>query len=98
MTLFKALATVVGTAIGFGIVGTAIGACMGAFAPGFFRHLMPLHDLEHYDALSALELGTGLGIVNGLLWGLIVGVLVVAIVSGKEILMSRKDRRGDDQA
>ena len=98
MTLFKALATVVGTAIGFGIVGTGIGALMGTFTPGFFRHLMPLHDLENLNALSALELGIGLGIVNGLLWGLIVGVLVVAIVSGKEILMSRKDRRGGDQA
>ena len=95
MTLFKALATVVGTAIGFGIVGTGIGALMGTFTPGFFRHLMPLHDLENFNAL---ELGIGLGIVNGLLWGLIVGVLAVAIVSGKEILMSRKDRRGGDQA
>ena len=98
MTLFKALATVVGTAIGFGIIGTGIGACMGAFTPGFFRHLMPLHELENYNALSALELGIGLGIVNGLLWGLVVGVLVVAIVSGREVLMSRKDRKGDDQA
>ena len=98
MTLFKALATVVGTAIGFGIVGTGIGALMGTFTPGFFRHLMPLHDLENFNALNALELGIGLGIVNGLLWGLIVGVLVAAIVSGREILMSRKDRRGGDQA
>ena len=98
MTLFRALATVVGTAIGFGFVGTGIGALMGTYTPGFFHHLMPLNDVENFNALNAFELGIGLGIVNGLLWGLIVGVLVVAIVSGREILMSRKDRKGDDQA
>ena len=96
MTLFKALATVVGTAIGFGIVGTGIGAFLGNFCPDFFRVVMPpLRGLDNFDALG---LGIGLGLVNGLVWGLIVGVLVVAIVSGREILMSRKDRRGGDQA
>ncbi|HUT11551.1 MAG TPA: hypothetical protein VMY42_13705 [Thermoguttaceae bacterium] len=95
MTLFKALATVVGTAIGFGIAGTGIGAFLGNFTPGFFRHLFPLRDLENFNPL---ELGIGLGLVNGLIWGLVIGVLVVGIVSWKETRMSRKDQRGGDQA
>ena len=94
MTLFKALATVVGTAIGFGIVGTGIGAFLGSFAPGFFRHLFPLRDLENFEPL---ELGIGLGLVNGLAWGLATGVLVVGVVSWRETRISRKDRRGGDQ-
>ena len=96
MTLFKALATVVGTSIGFGIVGTGIGAFLGSFSPDFFRVVMPpLRDLDNFDPLG---LGIGLGLVNGLCWGLVIGVLVVAIVSWKETRMSRKDRTGGDQA
>ena len=94
MTLFKALATVVGTAIGFGIAGTGIGAFLGRFTPAFFR-LFPFRDLEN---LNPLELGIGLGLVNGLIWGLLIGVAVVGIVSWRETRMSRKDQTGDDQA
>ena len=94
MTLFKALATVVGTAIGFGIAGTGIGAFLGRFTPALFR-LFPLRDLENLDPS---ELGIGLGLVNGLIWGLVIGVLVVGIVSWRETRMSRKDQTGGDQA
>ena len=89
MNLFKALATVVGTSIGFGIVGMGIGAFLGSFTPGFFRHLFPLRDLENFQPI---ELGVGLGLVNGLTWGLVIGVLIVAIISWKETRMSRKNR------
>jgi len=94
MTLFKALATVVGTAFGFGIAGTGIGAFLGNFTPGFLR-LFLLRDLENF---KPLEIGIGLGLVNGLIWGLVIGVLVVGIVSWKETRMSRKDRGSGDQA
>lgn len=94
MTYFKALATVVGTAISFGIVGTGIGAFLGHFTPDFFR-LFVLRDMEDLDPL---ETGIGLGLVNGLIWGLVVGVLVVGIVSWKETRMPRKDQSGGDQA
>jgi hypothetical protein len=44
MNVTKALATVVGTALGFGAIGTAIGVFLGKVAPGFFRQMLPLRD------------------------------------------------------
>jgi len=44
MNVTKALATVVGTALGFGAAGTAIGVFLGKVAPGFFRQMLPLRD------------------------------------------------------
>ncbi|MAG58348.1 MAG: hypothetical protein CMJ83_18835 [Planctomycetes bacterium] len=95
MTLFKALATVAGTAIGFGIAGTGIGALLGHFTPGFFRHQFALRDVENLDPL---EFGIGIGLVNGLTWGLVIGVLVVGVVSWRETRMSRKGRAVGDHA
>jgi hypothetical protein len=92
MTLFKALATVVGTSIGFGIAGTGNGAFLENFTPGFFL-LFPLLDLEN---ARPMDLGIGLGLVNGLIWGLVVGVLLVGILSWKETRMPRKDQRSVD--
>ena len=94
MTLFRAFATVVGTAIGFGIAGTGIGAFLGRFTPAFFR----LSFFGGSENLNPLELGIGLGLVNGLIWGLVIGVLVVGIVSWKETRMSQEDQTGGDQA
>ena len=86
LTVVKAVATVVATSIGFGIAGAGIGAILGQFTPGFFR-LLPIPDVEYIDPL---ELGIGLGLFNGVTWGLVVGVLVVFIVAWKESRVSRK--------
>lgn len=88
MTLLKAIATVVCTAIGFGIAGIGIGASLGRFTPSFFRNLFPLRETENFDAV---EFGVGIGLVNGLTWGMVLGVLIVAIVSWRETRMARKD-------
>ncbi len=81
MNVVKALATVVGTSIGFGIAGLAIGAFLGKVAPGFYRQLFPVRDATNFDAV---ELGIGLGLTNGLIWGLVIGILIVAIIVWKE--------------
>lgn len=88
LTLFKAIATVMATAIGFGITGAGIGAILGEFTPGFFL-LLPIPDVE---AIDPLELGMGLGLFNGVTWGLVIGVIVVIIISWKEARVSRKER------
>ncbi len=90
MNLTKALATVVGTAIGFGISGTFIGAFLGRVAPSFFRQLLPLRDPANFNPV---ELGIGLGLTNGLGWGLAIGILIVAIIAWKETRLARKDAR-----
>ncbi len=81
MNIFKALATVVGTAIGFGAAGTGIGWFLGSYAPNFYRQILPVRDPESFDPV---EIGIGLGLVNGLIWGLIIGILTVAIIAWKE--------------
>lgn len=91
MTLFKALATIVGTSIGFGIAGTGIGALLGKFAPSFFQ-LFVLREMENFNAL---EIGIGLGLVNGMIWGLVIGVVVVGILSWKEKRTARMNQDGD---
>jgi hypothetical protein len=91
MNVTKALATVVGTAVGFGAAGTAIGVLLGKVAPGFFRQMLPLRDPANFNPL---ELGFGLGLTNGLGWGLVVGVLLVAIIAWKETRLTRKEVQG----
>jgi len=84
VTLFKSPYNDRGHSNRHWVAGTGIGAYVGT--RGFFRHLMPLRDLEN---CSPLELGIGLGIAIGLVWGLIVGVWVVAILALKETRMPR---------
>jgi len=88
LNVLKALATVVGTAIGVGAAGTALGVLLGKFAPSFYRQMIPLREPESFDAV---ELGIGLGLINGLIWGLVVGILMVAILSWKETRRPRKN-------
>ena len=88
MNITKALATVVGTALGFGVAGTGIGVFLGKVAPGFFRQMLPLRDPASFNPQ---EVGIGLGLTNGLGWGLVVGVLLVAIIAWKESRLTRKE-------
>ncbi len=90
MNVLKALATVAGTAISFGICGMGIGAFLGRLAPGFFRQMLPLRDPATFNPM---ELGIGLGLTNGLGWGLAIGVILVAILAWKETRLARKEAR-----
>jgi hypothetical protein len=81
MNIFKALATVIGTAIGFGTAGAAIGMFLGKAVPGFYRQTIAIRDEATFDAV---ELGLGLGLTNGLIWGMVIGMLIVAVFAWKE--------------
>jgi hypothetical protein len=83
------LTTVIGTAIGFGAAGAAVGVFLGKAAPNFYRQTIALRDQASFDAV---ELGLGLGLTNGLIWGMVVGMVVVAVLAWKE---SRRPRRED---
>ena len=95
MNIFKALGTVVGTAAGFGIAGAGVGALLGRVAPSFFIQMLPLRDPAHFDPL---ELGIGLGMTNGLGWGLAIGVLLVAILAWRETRLAHRDMRESAKA
>ncbi len=89
MNVFKALATVIGTAIGFGAAGMGIGVFLGKAAPGFYRQTIAVRDQASFNAV---ELGLGFGLTNGLIWGMVIGILIVAILAWKE---SRRPRTED---
>jgi hypothetical protein len=87
MNVFKALAIVIGTAIGFGASGAAIGVFLGKAAPGFYRQTIAVRDQSSFNAV---ELGLGLGLTNGLIWGMVIGMVIVAVLAWKE---SRRPRQ-----
>ena len=87
MNVFKALATVVGSALGFGAAGTGIGYLLGTYAPNFFRQTFPIRDPESFNPL---EIGLATGLINGLIWGLVIGILTVGIFAWKESRTSYK--------
>jgi hypothetical protein len=91
VNVLKALATVVGTALGFGIAGTALGAFLGTVAPSFFRLTFGGRGRGELDPV---ELGLAMGLINGLIWGLVIGVLLVAILAWRETRLARKDEAG----
>ena len=90
MTIGKALATVIGTAIFFGLAGMGIGFMIGNVAPEFFRHLFA----QGREDFNPEEFGIGIGLVNGLTWGLVVSLVLVAILSWRETRLARA-ARGD---
>lgn len=90
MNVVKALATVVATAVVFGVCGTGIGMFLGKMAPSFLQHAVRATAGE---ALDPMELGIGLGLTNGLTWGLVIGILTVAILAWKESRFARGEMR-----
>ena len=88
MNVKGALTTVAGTGIGFGVAGSLIGALLGRIAPGFYQQMLPLRDPANFNPV---EVGIGLGLTNGLGWGLAIGVLLVAIIAWKDTRLARKE-------
>ncbi len=72
-----------------------IGAFLGHITPGFFRQMLPLRDPATFNPM---ELGIGLGLTNGLGWGLAIGVILVAILAWKETRLARKEVRDSTDA
>ncbi len=88
MNVLKALVTVIGTAISFGAAGATIGVFLGKVAPGFYRQTIAIRDQASFNAV---ELGLGFGLTNGLIWGMVIGMLIVAVFAWKERRFIRED-------
>jgi hypothetical protein len=82
MTTMKALATVAGTAVGCATLGTTIGYCLGVYVPGAYRAMFP-HGVD--PRFDPVEVGIGLGCVQGLIAGVVIGLVVVSAVTWYEI-------------
>jgi hypothetical protein len=82
MTIIRGLTTVAGTSIVAGLLGTTVGYCLGAFAPSSYRALFPRGTEPGFDPI---QVGIGLGCVQGLVAGAVVGLVVVVSVTWYEI-------------
>lgn len=92
MNILKAIVTVAGTAIGFAAFGGAVGAGLGKYAPAYYRQTFYVRDSANFEPI---ELGLGLGITQGLIWGICVGVLIVVILVWKEIRIAKSSVKYD---
>lgn len=93
MTVTKALLTVAVSALLAGAVGAGVGYALDHWTPSFFRILWPGRP---GDPADPVEVGLGLGISQGLVWGVVVGLLVVAIVAWHDTrIPATRDKRSD---
>jgi hypothetical protein len=96
MSIIKALTTVAGTAIVSATIGTAVGYCLGAYVPGAYRSMFP-HGVD--PRFNPVEVGIGLGCAQGLIAGVVIGLVVVCAVTWHEIrtaeIQSRSAARQD---
>jgi len=82
MTITKGLGTVAGCTVVCGALGGLMGYLIGRFAPGAYAAFFPPH---HGEEISATEVGIGLGIPQGMLVGVAIGIIIVALVTWYEI-------------
>jgi hypothetical protein len=69
MTITKAILSVGLTALLFGVAGGLVGYGIGRFFPGYYRQVFYIRDPQ----VTPEDLGVGLGITQGLMWGIVTG-------------------------
>lgn len=87
MTLPRAAAIVIVCAAVGALVGTGIGAALGHFSPDYYRAVLP----KAAD-MDQVSVGLGLGLTQGLVAGLAVGVVTVGILTWQHIRLSARVR------
>ena len=91
MTLAKAVTTVMGCGLGGTVAGGGLGFAIGRFAPDAYVAMFRLE--ERKVAISPTEIGLGLGLAQGLVLGVILGAVLVALVTWRDVQVSRQSPR-----
>jgi len=81
MTISKGLATIGGCAMGGGLIGGLLGCLIGVLLPGAYRGMFR-HGEESFNSV---HVGIGLGVPQGMMFGAVVGILLIAIVAWYEV-------------
>jgi hypothetical protein len=76
MSIAKMTGVSIAFTLGGALVGGAIGWAMGTYIPGFYRATVPYFDDEGQQT-SAVEIGLGFGIAQGLLMGFILACVIL---------------------
>ena len=92
MTLTKGLITVAVSAVVCGAVGMGLGLAIGRWAPDSYRAVFERgHGPWMNRPLDPEQIGIGLGLAQGVLIGIAVGVVVVGLVTWYEIRTLRRE-------
>ena len=75
-TLFLSIVAVFAAALSGGLLGTMVGGALGAFVPGYYRSVIPGGEQPGFDPVAV---GIGLGMTQGMMFGAVVGLLLVAM-------------------
>ena len=74
--LLWSLVTVFGSASLGGLIGLGIGAALGAFNPGYYRSVFSRGGDPNFDPIAV---GIGQGLTQGVVFGGIIGLILVAM-------------------
>jgi hypothetical protein len=78
LNVWTGLATVGGTAVCCGLIGTVLGAGMALLIPDYYRAVFGAVDDPSFEPLAV---GLGLGLTQGTIGGLVVGCVVILSVA-----------------
>ena len=78
MTILRAFAITIASGLAFGIAGALIGFGVGTWLPDFYRTVFRI---PREMAVDPAQIGLALGLVNGLLFGVGVGLIIVVVVT-----------------
>ena len=86
MTVRNAIATIFGSMLLFGALGTSAGFFLGAWFPGYYLSIVRTAREPGFDAVS---FGVGQGLTQGMAAGVLVGLLVVAFLCWRDTRLGR---------
>lgn len=86
MTLRRSLLAIVGIGLVLGIIGALIGAAIGLLIPDFYRTVFRIAPGE---GINLVSLGTGLGLTQGISFGIGVGLVVVIVCAWREVRLAQ---------
>lgn len=78
MPLSRAFLVILGTALGFAVLGAGFGYVLARLFPSYYQVVFHAEDVPGFDPVSV---GLGLGLSQGLTAGLAVGCVVVLAAS-----------------
>jgi hypothetical protein len=89
MAIGRAILTVAACSVLFSLLGGAAGYLLGTLIPGYYRGVFRAGDLRGFDPV---QVGTGLGVSQGLMGGAVVGLILVALVAWHDAQSGRSRR------
>jgi hypothetical protein len=78
LTVPRSLSIIIASAVGFGAAGAGIGSALGVVAPSYYRGVFANGNEPGFDPI---QVGLGLGLSQGSICGVLVGMVVVLAVS-----------------